>query len=162
TWHAEYSEGGRNRRTRRIELTQFAPARQAEVLPAVISQDKVAGGKSRIPRFDHLAYSATDHHLAKTDRRGVRLTVAHPTAHRRVERQIDRATQHGAVSKGRQGDADKLKIVGCGIRVGTASQDDLPIHHVSRAPSVRQPAYRRQEAPARHLQSGGASPRSCQ
>ena len=49
--------------------------------------DPGADRVARMARFDHLADAGRAHHLAEADRRPVRLLLAHPDAHGRIDRQ---------------------------------------------------------------------------
>src|SRR5207249_1677699 len=59
-----------------------------------VSKDNVAGGEVAVPAFDDFGDSASGHHLSDLDRRGVRATGVHASAHVRVQRQVKRPEQN--------------------------------------------------------------------
>src|SRR5204863_5065312 len=87
--HAERTEEGRQRREAGVDLVDLRAGDDGVFLYAEQAAHMVAIGKVRVLRFDDFTNRQRAHHLADRDRRDVRLGVIHPTAHRRVERNVE-------------------------------------------------------------------------
>src|SRR2546430_1993826 len=96
--HAENAERRPDRRLRGLERPRPGAGRHRVALPAIVADDEVAGLEGRVGRLDHLADGAAHHHLAEVDRLRVRASLAHAAAHVRIEREVDRPTEHLAVA----------------------------------------------------------------
>src|SRR5207247_981706 len=124
---AENAERRPDRRLRGIERPHPGAGRHRVALPAIVADDEVAGLEGRVARLDHLADGAAHHHLAEVDRLRVRASLAHAAAHVRIEREVDRPTEHLAVAGPRHRRLDEHEVVRTRRSGRATGQYDLAI-----------------------------------
>src|SRR5206468_1457772 len=91
--------------------------------PAVVTLHEVAGLEARVFRLHDLSDRPAHHELARIDALRVRLHAADAAAHVRIEREVDRATEHLAVLRCRQRLLDDLEVARLRRSDGTALED---------------------------------------
>src|SRR5439155_15241343 len=112
----------------------------------------VARLEAGAPRGDDFARGLAFHHVADSDRLGIRLRVVHASAHVRIERKIMVADEKLPVADAgdRRLDDVKIALLSCFLR--PASQQHLRVflaHRVSLYDSAASPALRRSSKEAK-------------
>ena len=84
----------------------------------------------RVPRLDHLAHGAPDHHVPELDGRRVRAHGVHPPTHVRIEREVVIADQQLPVLQRGQLGLDEAEVaLDDGAARALGEDDLLRAHH---------------------------------
>ncbi len=125
--HADRAEIRGQRHVGRVDLAQPRARRGRVRLPAQHPDHPVADRETRMPRLDDLARRAALHHRVERLRLRVRLRVAHPAPHVRVQRQEVVAHAQLTVGERRVRCFDQPEVVDAGLALRTRHEQNLAI-----------------------------------
>src|SRR6266513_2308571 len=152
--HADDAEVRRDRDVGAFDLAHVRAVAHAVRLPPGTRDHFVARLEAGVPRRDDFACGLAFHHLADSDRFGIRFRIVHASAHVRIERKIMVADEELPVADAgdRRLDDVKIALLRCFLR--PASQQYLYVFFVHRIPRPTRRGKETDLRPSRSARGG--------
>ena len=152
--HAEDAEIRRDRDFGAFDLAHVRAVAHAVRLPPGTRDHFVARLEAGVPRRDDFACGLAFHHLADSDRFGIRFRIVHASAHVRIERKVMGADEKLPVADAGDGGLDDVKIALLRSVPRPASQQYLYVFFVHRIPRPTRRGKETDLRPSRSARGG--------